>query len=64
MEPVGEITCFECKHQYQNEQEVITTWNKEIVDHVLDQWLRQGNKPNYAKTLDNVLFCPNCLHDW
>lgn len=53
MEPVTKTgtVCFECRHSYSDDQEILDTFREEF----------PGTKTDSA---DEVNFCPLCLHDW
>ena len=60
-EQEGVYSCVECRHQYHHTQEAIVNYN-----HIVTQVYERNAIPNkpVAHTLDDVPFCPMCLHDW
>jgi hypothetical protein len=49
------IRCFECKHEYKSEEELVREFNKAMRSFIADR--------DDAVTLKDVPFCPLCLHD-
>ena len=51
------VRCFECKHVYLTEADMVETWNNMIEE--------LGTGPSSkAKSVSDIPFCPLCLHDF
>lgn len=62
LENPGVVSCFECSHQYQSRQEILDTYNENIIKRVYE---RNGLPQTFkATSMGQVGFCPLCLHDW
>jgi hypothetical protein len=56
------IQCFECKHVYFGEHSLMEEWKHHINERAQETVI----SPAVVKvlTIDDIPFCPLCLHDW
>jgi hypothetical protein len=58
--------CFECKHGYMTEQELVDTFNA-VMRQMNEDAEKNGWTPIEFVPVDDadqIFFCPLCSHDW